>query len=323
MKRIMFAALAMVAICGLAAQSVSAQTYTISVNQFVEHPALDAVLKGFQDYLKDNNIEVDYNVHNAQANMGTATQIAQQMIGENPDLLMAIATPSAQAVAQANAKAPENMKRPYLFTAVTDPVAAGLVKDIEHPGGLTTGVSDLLPLDKHIEMVTTYMPNLKKLGILYNAGEANSKANVAGIKELGEKMGFEVVEATAAKTADVYQAAKSLIGKVDAVFIPTDNTIISALESVLKIGIQNKLPIFCADTDSVERGAIAAMGFDYYKHGYQTGAVAQRILGGEKPADIPVEFQKDLQLHINKKASAQMGVTPPEALLQKATKIYE
>jgi putative ABC transport system substrate-binding protein len=320
MKRIIIAALML---AGLVAQSVSAQTYTISVNQFVEHPALDAVLKGFQDYLKDKSVDIKYNVHNAQANMGTATQIAKQMIGEKPDLLMAIATPSAQAVAQANSKAPVEMQRPFLFTAVTDPVAAGLVQDIAMPGGMTTGVSDLLPLDKHIEMVTTYMPNLKKLGLLYNAGEANSKANVAGIKALGEKMGFEVVEATASKTADVFQAAKSLVGRVDAVFIPTDNTIISALESVLKIGVQAKMPIFAADVDSVERGAIAAMGFDYYKHGYQTGAVAERILHGEKIGEIPVEFQKDLQLHINAKYSEMMGVTPPAALLEKATKIYE
>lgn len=320
MKKIVLAA---ILLAGLVAQTVSAQSYTISVNQFVEHPALDAVLKGFQDYLKEKNVDVAYNVHNAQANMGTATQIAKQMIGEKPDLLMAIATPSAQAVAQANSKAPADMQRPFLFTAVTDPVAAGLVKDINKPGGMTTGVSDLLPLDKHIEMVTTYIPGLKKLGILYNAGEANSKANVVGIKELGKKMGFEVVEATASKTADVYQAAKSLVGRVDAVFVPTDNTIVSGLESVLKIGVQAKMPIFAADVDSVARGAIAAMGFDYYKHGYQTGAVAERIINGEKPANVPVEFQKDLQLHINKKFSAKMGVTPPEVLLEKATKIYE
>jgi len=320
MKKMMIAALML--LC-LAAGSAGAQSYTISVNQFVEHPALDAVLKGFQDYLQEKGVEVTYNVHNAQANMGTATQIAKQMIGEKPDLLMAIATPSAQAVAQANDKAPADMQRPFLFTAVTDPVAAGLVKDINHPGGLTTGVSDLLPLDKHIDMVLTYMPNLKKLGILYNAGEANSKANVEGIKKIGAEKGFEVVEATASKTADVYQAAKSLVGRVDAVFIPTDNTIVSALESVLKVGVESKLPVFAADVDSVERGAIAAMGFDYYKHGYQTGAVAERILHGEKPADIPVEFQEDLQLCINTKYSALMGVTPPEALLQKATKIYE
>lgn len=305
------------------AQNAFGQSYTISINQFVEHPALDAVLKGFQDYLASQELDVKYNVHNAQANMGTATQIAKQMIGEKPDLLMAIATPSAQAVAQANSKAPDTLKRPFLFTAVTDPVAAGLVKDIHSPGGLTTGVSDLLPLAEHIKMVLSYKPGIKKLGILYNAGEANSKANVAGIKKLGQEMGFELIEATASKTADVYQAAKSLIGRVDAVFIPTDNTIVSALESVVKIGVQNKLPIFAADIDSVKRGAIAAMGFDYYKHGYQTGAMANRILQGENPATIAVEFQEELQLHINKKFSAQMGVVPPEELLKKATKIYQ
>jgi len=306
-----------------AVQTANAQTYAISVNQFVEHPALDAVLKGIQDYLKDQGVAVKYNVHNAQANMGTATQIAKQMIGEKPDLLVAIATPSAQAVAQANSKAPAAMQRPFLFSAVTDPVAAGLVKDVQAPGGFTTGVSDLLPLEEHINMVLTYKPGIKKLGLLYNAGEANSKANLAGIKKIGDQMGFEVVEATASKTADVFQAAKSLIGRVDAVFVPTDNTIVAALESVIKVGVQNKLPIFCADVDSVKRGAIAAMGFDYYKHGYQTGAMALRILKGARPANTPVEFQKELQLHINKVYSEKMGLTPPEVLLKKATKVYE
>ena len=255
--------------------------------------------------------------------MGTATQIAQQMVGEKADLMVAIATPSAQACAQALAKAPADMKRPFLFTAVTDPVSAGLVKDLQHPGGDITGVSDLLPLEEHMKMVMTFKPGIKRLGLLYNAGEANSKSLVAGIRELSGKMGFEVVEATAAKTADVYSAAKSLVGRADAVFIPTDNTIISALESVIKVGVENKLPIFAADVDSVARGAVAAMGFDYYKHGYQTGAMAARILKGEKPADIPVEFQKDLQLEINAKYAALMGVAPPAALLQKATKVHQ
>ncbi len=303
-------------------QGALAAPVVISVNQFVEHPALDAVLKGFQDYLKEKNVAVEYKIHNAQANMGTATQIAQQMVGEKADLLVAIATPSAQACAQALAKAPAEMKRPFLFTAVTDPVSAGLVRDLQKPGGDITGVSDLLPLDEHMKMVMTFKPDIKKLGLLYNAGEANSKMVVAGIKELSGKMGFEVVEATAAKTADVFSAAKSLVGRVDAIFIPTDNTIVSALESVLKVGIENKLPVFAADVDSVARGAVAAMGFDYYKHGYQTGAMAERILGGEKPADIPVEFQKELQLDINLKYAELMGVTPPAELLQKATKVH-
>jgi len=307
----------------LLATSAMAASPVISVNQFVEHPALDAVLKGLQDYLKDNGVSAEFKVHNAQANMGTATQIGQQMIGEKSDLLVAIATPSAQATAQALSKAPADLKRPLLFTAVTDPVAAGLVEAIDKPGEFVTGVSDLLPVEKHLEMITTYKPDIKKLAILYNAGEANSKAIVASVKELSSKFGFTVVEATAPKTADVYAAAKSLVGRCDAVFIPTDNTIVAALESVIKVGTQNKLPIFAADVDSVARGAVAAMGFDYYKHGYQTGAMAKKILEGAAPGSLPVEFQKELQLQINLKAAEAMGAPAPEMLLKQASKVYE
>ncbi len=320
MKKLLMAALlfSLISLQGLAAQAV-----TISVSQFVEHPALDAVLQGFQDYLKENGIVASYIVHNAQANMGTASQIAQQMVGEKADLLVAIATPSAQTCVQALSKAPDDLKRPFLFTAVTDPVAAGLVKDLQKPDPGITGVSDLLPVEEHIKMVLSFKSDIKTLGLLYNAGEANSKATIASIKALSGKLGFKTVDATASKTADVYQAAKSLVGRCDAIFIPTDNTIISALESVIKVGVQNHLPVFAADVDSVERGAVAAMGFDYYKHGYQTGAIAERILNGEKPENIPVQFQEDLQLYINANYAEQMGVTPPEALLKKATKVYQ
>ena len=307
----------------LAATAALAASPMISVNQFVEHPALDSVLKGLQDYLKDNGVEAEFKVHNAQANMGTATQIGQQMIGEKSDLLVAIATPSAQATAQALSKAPADLKRPMLFTAVTDPVAAGLVEAIDKPGEFVTGVSDLMPTEKHLEMVMTYKPDIKKLAILYNAGEANSKAIVASVKELSPKFGFTVVEATAPKTADVYAAAKSLVGRCDAVFIPTDNTIVAALESVIKVGTQNKLPIFAADVASVERGAVAAMGFDYYKHGYQTGAMAKKILEGAAPSSLPVEFQKELLLQINLKAAEAMGAPAPEVLVKQASKVYE
>ena len=299
-----------------------ARTYTISVNQFVEHPALDAVLQGMQDYFTEHDIQVTYTIHNAQANMGTATQIARQMIGEQADLLVAIATPSAQACAQAVNKAPQNMKRPLLFTAVTDPVAAGLVKDLRHPGGYITGVSDLLPIEEHLQMVLTFKPGIRRLGVLFNAGEVNSKSVIATMQRLSGKMGITIVEATASKTADVYQAAKSLVGRVDAIFIPTDNTIVSALESVIKVGTQHKLPVFAADVDSVKRGAVAAMGFDYYRHGVQTGAMARKILEGKSPADTPVEFQQDLQLYINAKFADLMGSVPPQSLLDKATKVY-
>ncbi len=303
--------------------AVQAGTYKISVNQFVEHPALDAVLQGFQDFLKEKSVQIDYAVHNAQANMATANQIGHQIMGEKPDLILSIATPSSQACAQALKKSPHMKETPLLFTAVTDPVSAGLVKDLNRPGANITGVSDSLPLDQHMNMVKEFIPDLKKLGVMYNAGEANSKSSVKFIREVGAKLGFEVIDATVSKTSEVYQAAKSLVGKADAVFVPTDNTVVQALESAIKACSQNKLPLFCADVDSVERGAVAAMGFDYYKHGRQTGAMALRILNGAKPSETPVETQAELKLFINKKYAKLMGVDVPEKLIARADKVYE
>jgi putative ABC transport system substrate-binding protein len=173
-----------------------------------------------------------------------------------------------------------------------------------------------------MENVRRFFPDMDKLGVLYNAGEANSKATVAKIKEAGRKMGFGVAEATVSKSADVYQAAQSLVGKVDVIFVPTDNTVVSGLESAVKVSVRNKVPLFCADVDSVSRGAMAAMGFDYYKHGRQTAAMARRILSGRRPKYMPVEFQKDLQLHINLKYAKKMGVTVSQAIIDDADKVY-
>ena len=201
MKKIVLLFLAAL-IAGIPAAGL-AQPYHISVSQFVEHPALDAVLKGFQDYMHDHNIEVAYEVHNAQANMATANQIGHQIMGEAPDLILAIATPTAQACAQALKKSPRMQKTPLLFTAVTDPVKAGLVKDLKRPGANITGVSDMLPVEKHLAMVRAFMPKMKKLGFLYNAGEVNSKILVPIFRAQGEKMGLELVEAAISKSSEV------------------------------------------------------------------------------------------------------------------------
>lgn len=304
------------------ALQVSAQPYQISVSQFVEHPALDAILKGFQDSLASQKIETNYKVHNAQANMGTASQIASQIIGENPNLILAIATPSAQTAAQALTKAPSDFKAPLLFSGVTDPVDAGLVKRLASPEGRITGVSDMTPMNLHVAMIKKFFPDLKKLGVMYNSGEANSKANVESLKAECAKIGVSVVEATASKTSDVYQAAKSLVGRVEAVYVPTDNTIVAGLEAALKVGIQSKMPIFAGDVDSVERGAVAAMGFDYYQHGVQTGLMAGKILKGQSVSASPVEFQKKLVFHINQSSADKMGVTVAESLISSADKVY-
>ena len=321
MKRLCILAAAL--LLALSPVSAMAKTVVVSVNQFVEHPALDAVLKGFQDQLKAEGIQAEYKVHNAQANMGTINQIAQVIAGEKPDLVLAIATPSAQAQAQIIKKAPHMAHVPLLFSAVTDPMGAGLVKNLSHPGANITGVSDMTPVDEHLEMIRRFVPGMKSVGVVYNSGEANSKTLVQMLRDAATERGLKVEEATAARSGDVYQAAKSLVGRCDAVYVPTDNTVVAALESLVKVCGEAKLPLFAADVDSVPRGCVAALGFDYYKHGLQAGAMAARILKGADPASTAVEFQKGLSLHINMGAAAKMGVPVPADLKAEADKIIE
>jgi len=302
--------------------NASAEPVRISISQFVEHPALNAVMKGFKDDLQENGIVADYKDYNANGNMGTAGQIATQIAADAPDLIVAIATPCAQASAKAYDKAPQLANTPMLFTAITDPLAAGLVKDYQHPGPNITGVSNQMPMDKHLEMVRRFLPQLKTLGVMYNSGEVNSVSNVKRLKEAAGKMGIAIIDGPVTNSADVFQAAQSLVGKVDAVFVPTDNTVVSALETVIKVCEKTRLPLFSADTDSVKRGAIAAMGFDYYQHGRQTGVMARKILAGAKPADLPVEFQENLTFHINPEAGKRMGLTIDQAILDSADSLY-
>lgn len=314
----MLAAVAVLA----SAINASAAPVRISISQFVEHPALNAVMKGFKDDLQENGVAADYKDYNANGNMGTAGQIATQIAADAPDLIVAIATPCAQASAKAYDKAPQLASTPMLFTAITDPLAAGLVKDYQHPGPNITGVSNQMPMDKHLEMVRRFLPQLKTLGVMYNSGEVNSVSNVKRLKEAAEKMGIAIIDGPVTNSADVFQAAQSLVGKVEAVYVPTDNTVVSALETVIKICEKTRLPLFSADTDSVKRGAIAAMGFDYYQHGRQTGAMARKILAGTKPADLPVEFQENLTFHINPEAGKRMGLTIEQAILDSADTRY-
>jgi putative ABC transport system substrate-binding protein len=263
-------------------------------------------------------------VHNAQANTAVTGQIAQQIAGERPDLVLAIATPSAQACAQVTKKSPHLAKTPLLFSAVTDPKGSGLVDDLDNPGKNITGTSDLTPIDKHMQLIQTIHPDMQTLGLIYNSGEANSKTLARMVREECDKLGIKVQEATAARSSEVYQAIKSLVGRSDAVYVPTDNTIVSAFESVAKVCTENNLPLYAADVDSVPRGAIAALGFDYYEHGRQTGQMAVQILKhGKDPADMPVQMQEDLKLHLNLKAAREIGVDIPQKLIDSAAKIYE
>jgi len=304
---------------GLSAMPVAAEDAFVAVTAIVEHPALDACRDGIRDELAAAGFEDGKNLkfvyESAQGNPGTATQIARKFVGEKPSVIVAISTPSAQAVVSATKDIP------VVFTAVTDPVGAQLVTNLEKPGGNVTGMSDMSPLDLHLALIREITPEAKKIGVPYNPGEANAVTLVELLKSLAPAAGFEIVEAAAPKSSDVLAAAQSLVGKVDVIYVPTDNTIVSALEAVIKVGIDNKIPVYAGDTDSVPRGAIAALGFNYYDVGRQTGKIVVRVLQGENPGDIPVEGVQITELYVNPGAAEKMGVTIPQEVIARAKEV--
>ena len=291
----------------------------VAITQIVEHPALDACRRGIEDVLAENgyrngeNLKISF--ENAQGNSVTNVQIARKLVGLGPDVIVAISTPSAQAVAASTRTIP------LVFAAVTDPVGARLVRQWRKPGGNVTGVSDMLPLDAHLQMIRRAMPKLKRLGVVYNPGEANSVSLLAMLKKQAPAFGFSIHEASATRSGEVLQAARSLVGKVGAFYVFTDNTVVSALEAVVKVGRDAQIPVFAGDTASVRRGAVAAMGFDYYQAGRQTGEMVVRILRGARPGDIDVARVGKLDLFVNPASARSMGLELPQELISSARKI--
>jgi putative ABC transport system substrate-binding protein len=300
---------------------VLAADVVVDVTAIVEHPALDAVRNGVKDTLAAAGYKegagLTFVYKSAQGNPATAAQIARQFAGDGPSVIVPISTPSAQAVAAATKDIP------IVFSAVTDPVGAQLVKSMAKPGGNVTGISDMSPVADHVVLIKEIAPSVKTVGFLYNSGEANSVSLLAAFKAAAGAAGLKVVESAATKTAEVQGAARALVGKADAIYVPTDNTIISALEAAVSVAEEARIPLFTADTDSVSRGSVAALGFNYYDVGKETGAVVVRILKGEKPGDIEVKVAKGTDLVVNKKAAAKMGITLPEAVVKRAGKVIE
>lgn len=306
----------------LVAVPAAAQPYSVKVTAIVEHPALDAVRAGAREALEargyDIGEDIAWEFQSAQGDVGIAGQIARTFVGESPDVILAIATPSAQAAVSAS-----RGRVPVIFSAVTDPVDARLVSSLEAPGGNVTGVSDMTPVDRHIEMMLEAMPGLERLGVPYNPGEANAAVLVERIKALAPEYGLEVVTASAPSSADVLAAARSLVGKVDAIYVTTDNTLMSAFESVAQVGMDADIPVFAADTSVVERGAAAAAGFDYHDIGLQTGEIIARVLEGDAAGEIPVQFVDRTLLHVNLGAAADMGLELPAAFVDGADRVIE
>jgi putative ABC transport system substrate-binding protein len=295
---------------------------TVRITAIVEHPALDAVRQGILDELKQQGYQpggnLDWEFQSAQGDTSIAGQIARKFVGDAPDAIVAIATPSAQSVAAA-----ARGSLPVIFSAVTDPIDARLVRSWEKPGANITGVSDLLPLAKHMALVQEIAPAARTIGIPYNPGEANAAVLVKRIEAMAPDLGVKIITASAPTTGDVLMATRSLVGRVDAIYVTTDNTVISAFESVLKVGRDAQIPVIAGDTDTVARGAIAAVGFDYYDVGRQTGGILVRVLNGEKPGDIAVQGVDKTKLHLNPKSARTMGVEISPALLERASKIVD
>lgn len=311
-------------IVGGVSSLAGAQPLVIGITQIVEHPALDAARDGFIAALEEAGYkegeDVVYDLQNAQGDFTNAISIAQKFKDDKVDLIVAIATPTAQAALQVNREIP------IVINAVTDPVAASLAKSWESSGNNLTGMSDAAPNKQQVELIPLFLPEAKNVGTIYNAGEANSVVQIEVARETCKELGLNLIEVTVSNSSEVLMAAQSLAGRVDAIYIVTDNTVVSALESVIKVCNQEKIALILADPSTVDKGALASYGIDYYSLGKKSGEIAIQILKGAKPSDIPIQTitdPKDLQFVVNLDTAKIIGISISEEILKTADKIIK
>ncbi|WP_407398973.1 ABC transporter substrate binding protein [Anaerovibrio sp.] len=323
-KKMKMAALGMAAVfsfgllggCGSNNQASSGQK-TVGIVQLVEHDALDAANKGFRDALKERGYEEGKNLkidnQNAQADQSNLQNIGQRFVSNHVDLIYAIATPAAQTVA--------NLTKdiPIVGSAITDYVGAKLVKSNDAPGGNVTGTSDMNPIKDQVDLLIKLCPNAKTIGCVYTSSEVNSEIQFKAMKEYAESKGLKVEAATISNVNDIQQAAQSLVGKVDAFYLPTDNVIASSMPTLISVTEAAKKPVICGESNMVKAGGLATYGVDYYELGRQSGLMAADILDGKsKPADMKIEFAKVLKAVVNKTNADKLGITIPADVLKDA-----
>lgn len=317
-KQLFAAFLVLALILSLTACSGSKQTAEktlhIGVIQIAPHPSLDNCYKGFVEglatagYTDGQNIKIDY--QNAQGEMSNSDMIAKNMVSSKYDLILGIATPSAMSAYSAA----KDTNIPVVFSAVSDPVAAGIVKSIEKPGFNSTGTSDVLPMEAQLQMIRAFLPEAKKIGVLYTTSEPNSVTHLAAFKELAPKYGFEVVSIGVTNASEVRSAATSLVSKdIDCINNFTDNNVVNNLSSVLHAANAAKIPVFGSEIEQVKNGCLASQSIDYVSLGRETGKIAAKILKGEaKAADIPVALISDSKPVYNQEVCNALGLTLPE-----------
>ena len=296
------------------------QPIVIGVSKIVAHPALDAVEKGIQDQLAAAKINATFDLQNANGDIGTAASIANKFQSEKVTLAVGIATPTSQSLVN-------TLKGiPIVFSAVTDPVKAGLVPSLKGATKPVTGVSDMTPVKQQVELLLK-IKKIKRLGHIYTSSEENAVVLAGVVKQACKELGLEYVETTVSKSAEVKQAVQAIIKRVDALYISTDNTVVSALSAIADVAKKNRVPIMSADPSSAEKYPIlAAWGFDYYKMGRVTGEMIIEILDGKKAEQMPTRFMtktSDVDLLINLDVAKKLGLTIPKDIVKSANKVIE
>lgn len=315
MKKISVLAICLLVACGtvFAGGVFDGGKIKIGIIQLVEHAALDAAYKGFVDglaeagYVDGQNISIDY--QNAQGEQANCQTIAQKFVNDRDNLILAIATPAAQAVA--------NLTKtiPILVTAVTDPESAHLVKSNTMPGTNVSGTSDLTPCAAQIQLLKRILPNARTVGMLYCSSEQNSHFQIALAKEECDKQGLKYIDATVSNSNEIQQVVQSLIGKVDALYTPTDNMIAAGMVTVSQVATPAKLPVICGEEGMVKSGGLVTYGIDYYKLGKQTAVMAVDILkNGKNPANMPIQYADGGTLTVNEQVRSSLGITFPADL---------
>lgn len=299
-------------------------TYTIGISQFAEHGSLDNCREGFlaglaaEGFVEGENLEVEYD--NAQSDTGTAATIADSYVSDGVDLICAIATPSAMAAYNSAM----DTEIPVVYTAVSDPAAAGLADEDGVPAGNITGTADALPVEEQLQMIREILPEAEKIGILYTTSETNSESTLATYEELAGKYGFEIVSTGINTIADVDMAAAELVGEVDCISNLTDNTVVSALQTVLSYANEANIPVFGSEIEQVKNGCLASMGIDYIALGEQTGQMAAAILKGESTAsEMNFETCEGASLYVNTEAAENLGIELSEDYIADAAEVFE
>lgn len=327
-KKKKFLALMMGAVLGISMIACSSkedsnnngeEVYTIGINQLVQHDALDSAKNGFVDGLKEEgyedgkNIKFDY--QNSQGDVSIAQTISKQFVNNKVDMIFAIATPAAQAAYNATTDIP------IVFTAVTDPVEADIADSFQCSGNNVTGTSDMVPMEEQLKLLLDLVEDVNTIGVIYNTSEANSIIQVNQLKEEAEKNNIKVKEISITTVNEINQNLNSAIDSIDALYVPTDNTVASAYELVGNICIDNNVPILCAEEAGVSKGGLCSIGIDYYKLGKEAAYKAAEIIEGKKPSEIEITTLSDMKIVINTDVAEKIGVNIPDEINGKAEKI--